>query len=133
MGVFCEKFNLGSTAALYCQTGFKKGRYCKKELLLLLVSLIAPIHLKKECFFTQLIRFLSDLTHGQTLVTKVIKCNFHSASKIGIQSHKCSNSIQEFLNGFNPCNRPPTHRYLFIQQFFFLRSNKIAEVPCESL
>ena len=47
MDVFCERLKLGSTAALDCQTGQNKGRYCKKELSFLLVSLIGskePAH-----------------------------------------------------------------------------------------
>ena len=40
MGVFCDRLKFGSTAALNCRTGQNKGRYCKKELLLLLVSLL---------------------------------------------------------------------------------------------
>ena len=39
MGVFCDRLEFGSTAALDCHTGLNKGRYCEKELLLLLVSL----------------------------------------------------------------------------------------------
>ena len=39
MGVFCDMLKYGSTAALNCLTGQNKGRYRKKELLLLLVSL----------------------------------------------------------------------------------------------
>ena len=39
MVVFCDRLKLGSTAALDCRTGQNKGRYCEKELLLLLVSL----------------------------------------------------------------------------------------------
>ena len=38
MGVFCDSLKFGSTAALDCHTGQKKGKYCKKELLLPLVS-----------------------------------------------------------------------------------------------
>ena len=39
MGVFWDRLKFGSTAALDCSTGQNKGRYCKKELLLLLVSM----------------------------------------------------------------------------------------------
>ena len=39
MGVFLDKLIFGSTAALDCLTGQNKGIYCKKELLLLIVSL----------------------------------------------------------------------------------------------
>ena len=39
MGVFCERLKLGSKGALDCQTGQNKGRYCKKELSFLLLSL----------------------------------------------------------------------------------------------
>ena len=39
MSVFCDRLKLGSTAVLNCQTGQIKGRYGKKELLFLLVSL----------------------------------------------------------------------------------------------
>ena len=44
MGVFCERLKFGSTAALDCRTGQNKGRYCKKELLLLLVLLVLGIY-----------------------------------------------------------------------------------------
>ena len=40
MGVFCDRLKFGSTAALDCPIGKNKGRYCKKELLLLLVLLV---------------------------------------------------------------------------------------------
>ena len=43
MGVFCDRLKFGSTAALDCGTGQNKGRYCEKELLLLLISLINAI------------------------------------------------------------------------------------------
>ena len=39
MGVLCDMLKFGSTAALDCCTDQNKGRYLKKELLLLLVSL----------------------------------------------------------------------------------------------
>ena len=39
MGVFCERLKFGSTAGLDCHTGQNKGRYCEKEVLLLLISL----------------------------------------------------------------------------------------------
>ena len=39
MGIFCDRLKFGSTTALVCHTGQNKGRYCEKELLLLLVSL----------------------------------------------------------------------------------------------
>ena len=39
MGVFCDRLKFGSTAALDCCTAKKRGRYCEKELLLLLVLL----------------------------------------------------------------------------------------------
>ena len=39
MGVFCDRLSFGSIAALNCHTGQDRGRYCKKELLLLLVLL----------------------------------------------------------------------------------------------
>jgi hypothetical protein len=48
MCVFCDRLKFGSTAALNCRSGQSKGRYCKKELLLLLVlflmSINNPIH-----------------------------------------------------------------------------------------
>ena len=47
MGVFCDRIKLGSTVALDCQTGQNKGRYRKKELLFLLVSLT----LGKDTFY----------------------------------------------------------------------------------
>ena len=40
MGVYCERLNLCSTVALDCRTGQNKGRYHKKELSFLLVSLV---------------------------------------------------------------------------------------------
>jgi hypothetical protein len=40
--VFCDRLKFGSTAALDCRNGQNKGRYCKKELLLLLVLLSEP-------------------------------------------------------------------------------------------
>jgi hypothetical protein len=40
MGVFCGKLKFGSTAALDCRTGQNKGRYCKKEFLLLLLLFV---------------------------------------------------------------------------------------------
>jgi hypothetical protein len=43
MGVFCVRLKFGSTAALDSRTGQNKGRYCKKALLLLLVSLYATM------------------------------------------------------------------------------------------
>ena len=40
MDVFCDRLKVGSTAALYCQTGKTKRRsYCEKEVLFLLFSL----------------------------------------------------------------------------------------------
>ena len=39
MGIFCDWLKFGSAIALDCRTGQNKGRYCKKELLLLRVSL----------------------------------------------------------------------------------------------
>ena len=36
MGVFCDRLKFGSTVALDCRTGQNKGRYSKKELLLVL-------------------------------------------------------------------------------------------------
>ena len=39
MGVFCDRLNLCSTAALNCRTGQTKSRYCKKEISFLLVLL----------------------------------------------------------------------------------------------
>ena len=39
-GVFCDRLKSDSTAALDCLTDQNKGRYCRKELLLLLVSLV---------------------------------------------------------------------------------------------
>ena len=44
MSVFCGWLKFSSTAALNCSTGQNKGRYCKKELLLLLVLLICIIY-----------------------------------------------------------------------------------------
>ena len=44
MTIFCDMLKLGSTAALDCQTGQNKGRYCKKELLFLLVLLAVLLH-----------------------------------------------------------------------------------------
>ena len=40
MGVSCDRLNLCSSAALDCLTGQNKGRYFKKDLTFLLVSLI---------------------------------------------------------------------------------------------
>jgi hypothetical protein len=40
MSVFGDRLKLGSTAALDYQTGQNKGKYCEKELLFLLVSLL---------------------------------------------------------------------------------------------
>ena len=48
MGVFCDRLKLGYTAALNCGTGLNKGRYCKKELLFLLVLLISFIEISFE-------------------------------------------------------------------------------------
>ena len=39
MNIFCDRLKFGSTAALDCHTGQNKDRYCKKELLLLLIPL----------------------------------------------------------------------------------------------
>ena len=39
MGLFCDRLKLGSAAALNCQTGQYKGRYCEKVFLFLLISL----------------------------------------------------------------------------------------------
>ena len=39
MGVFCDRLKFGSTVARDCRTGQNKDRYCKKELLLLLILL----------------------------------------------------------------------------------------------
>ena len=43
MVVFCDRLKLCSTAALDCRTGQKKGRYLKKELSFLLISLSLPM------------------------------------------------------------------------------------------
>ena len=43
MGIFCDRLKLGSTAGLECQIGQNKGRYLKKQLLLLLVLLMKTI------------------------------------------------------------------------------------------
>ena len=43
MGVFCDSLKFGSTVALNCRTGQNKGRYCKKELLLIIISLLRAI------------------------------------------------------------------------------------------
>ena len=44
MGVFCDRLKFGSTAALHhCRSGQNKGRYCKKELLLIIISLLRAI------------------------------------------------------------------------------------------
>jgi hypothetical protein len=40
MIVFCDRLKLGSTAALDCQTGKNNGRYSKKGLSFLFVSLV---------------------------------------------------------------------------------------------
>ena len=40
MGVFCDRLKCDSTVALDCRTGQNKGRYCEKELLLLLVLML---------------------------------------------------------------------------------------------
>jgi hypothetical protein len=40
MGIFCDRLKFSSTAALHSRTVQKKGRTCKKELLLLLVSFV---------------------------------------------------------------------------------------------
>ena len=45
MVVFCDRLKLGPRAALDCQTGQNKGRYCEKKLSFLLVSLIRTIWL----------------------------------------------------------------------------------------
>ena len=45
MGAFCDRLKLGSTAALDCRAGQNKGRYRKKELLFLLVSLLATVNI----------------------------------------------------------------------------------------
>ena len=39
MTIFCDMLKLGSTAALDYHNGQNKGRYCKKELLFLLILL----------------------------------------------------------------------------------------------
>ena len=44
MNVYCDRLKLGSTAALNCQTGQNKGRYCKKELSFLLTHLVDINH-----------------------------------------------------------------------------------------
>ena len=43
MGIFSDRLKLGSTATLDFGTGQNKGRYCKEELLFLLVSLVINI------------------------------------------------------------------------------------------
>ena len=50
MGVFCDRLKLGSTAALDCWTGQNKDRYCEKELLFLLVSLVQMFWRKNDNF-----------------------------------------------------------------------------------
>ena len=42
MCVFCDRLEFCSTAALDCHTRQNKGRYCKEELLFLLISLEEP-------------------------------------------------------------------------------------------
>ena len=49
MGVLCDRLKFGSKAALDCRTGQNKGRYCKKALLLLLVSLDGLIKINVTC------------------------------------------------------------------------------------
>ena len=44
MSIFCDRLEFGSIAALACRTVQIKGRYCKKELLLLLVLLVLGIY-----------------------------------------------------------------------------------------
>ena len=39
MGVFCDRLNVGSTAALDCWTGQNKGKYREKDFLFLIVWL----------------------------------------------------------------------------------------------
>ena len=57
MTIFCDMLKSGSTAALDCQIGQNKGRYCKKELLFLLVSLVVPLPFQyKHC--TALTKYL---------------------------------------------------------------------------
>ena len=40
MGIFCDRLKFSSTAALHSRTGQNKGRTCKKQLLVLLVSFV---------------------------------------------------------------------------------------------
>jgi Fic family protein len=42
MNIFCDRLKFGSTAALNSRTGQNKGRYPKKDLLLLLSLLFQP-------------------------------------------------------------------------------------------
>ena len=51
MGVFCDIFKFGSTAALNCSTGQNKGRYRKKELFLLLLVLLQLTIQPQKKFF----------------------------------------------------------------------------------
>ena len=63
MGVFCDRLEFGSTAALICRTGQNKGRYCQKELLLLLVSLSAGLQISVELSFSLV--FMLQLPHKE--------------------------------------------------------------------
>ena len=62
MGIFCDWLKFGSAIALDCRTGQNKGRYCKKELLLLRVSLTKTIVGFKFIELNTLRQDYSDLT-----------------------------------------------------------------------
>ena len=45
LDAFCDRLKFCSTSALDCRTGQNKGRYCEKELLFLLISLLPDVFL----------------------------------------------------------------------------------------
>ena len=69
MGVFCDRLKFGSTAALNCRTSQNKGRYCKKELLLLLILLRVSESKKQFLVFLLLFKMNYQNTNGILLGT----------------------------------------------------------------
>ena len=84
MDVFYDRLKLGSTAALDCHTGQNKGRYRKKELLLLLVSLYATILL-----LGLPIQFLNGILSFRSL--------YDIAARRGAAAHRAQQEARKFF------------------------------------
>ena len=147
MGAFCDRLTLGSTAALDCRTGKNKGRYRKKELLLLCTCLVGLNQKKSKNKVVVKVWRTKSLVHRDNLKlihqydSRYLLVDLFSVYQIWVerlakkQKQKSTRMIKygEILNGLQKCweSAKSLNWQLGIENIFYPK-HKLLLNPTES-